>query len=102
MPALDGIDLRIAAGERLALVGPSGAGKTSLFQLLLRFYEAGEGHIRIDGHDIRALPLRSLRARIAIPVGAFADPGFPPPVFSVYEARKHAWVQLPEHIEHMD
>jgi hypothetical protein len=39
---------------------------------------------------------------IAIPVGAFADPSFPPPVFSVYEARKHAWVQLPEHIEHMD
>ena len=66
VPALDGIDLRIAAGERLALVGPSGAGKTSLFQLLLRFYEAGEGHIRIDGHDIRALPLRSLRARIAL------------------------------------
>ena len=66
VPALDGIDLRIAAGERLALVGPSGAGKTSLFLLLLRFYEAGEGHIRIDGHDIRALPLRSLRARIAL------------------------------------
>ena len=66
VPALDGIDLRIAAGERLALVGPSGAGKTSLFQLLLRFYEAGEGHIRIDGHDIRALPLRNLRARIAL------------------------------------
>jgi ATP-binding cassette, subfamily B, bacterial len=64
--ALDGIDLRIAAGERLALVGPSGAGKTSLFQLLLRFYEASAGHIRIDGHDIRALPLRSLRARIAL------------------------------------
>ncbi|HNB05749.1 MAG TPA: ABC transporter transmembrane domain-containing protein [Thauera aminoaromatica] len=66
VPALDGIDLRIAVGERLALVGPSGAGKTSLFQLLLRFYEAGEGCIRIDGHDIRALPLRSLRARIAL------------------------------------
>ena len=66
VPALDGIDLRIAAGERLALVGPSGAGKTSLFLLLLRFYEAGEGHLRIDGHDIRALPLRSLRARIAL------------------------------------
>jgi len=39
---------------------------------------------------------------IAIPVGAFADPGFPPPVFSVYEARKHAWVRIPENIEHMD
>ena len=39
---------------------------------------------------------------IAVPVGAFADPTFPPPVFSVYEARKHAWVGLPDNIEHMD
>jgi hypothetical protein len=39
---------------------------------------------------------------IAIPVGAFADPQFPPPTFSVYEARKHGWVALPEPIEHMD
>jgi hypothetical protein len=39
-------------------------------------------------------------ATIAIPIGAFADPTFPAPVFSVYEERKHAWVGLPEHIEH--
>lgn len=39
---------------------------------------------------------------IAVPVGAFADPGFPPPIISVYEERKHAWVQMPAHIEHMD
>jgi hypothetical protein len=39
---------------------------------------------------------------IAVPVGAFAEPGFPPPVFSVYESRKHAWVRMPENIEHMD
>lgn len=39
---------------------------------------------------------------IAIPVGAFADPGFPPPDFSVYEERKHAWVQMPEGIARMD
>jgi len=38
---------------------------------------------------------------IAIPIGAFADPGFPAPVFSVYEDRKHAWVSLPEDMEHM-
>ncbi len=38
---------------------------------------------------------------VAVPVGAFADPRFPPPVFSVYEERMHAWVKLPEHIEHM-
>jgi hypothetical protein len=39
---------------------------------------------------------------IVIPVGAFAEPGFPAPTFSVYEERKHAWVTLPENIEHMD
>lgn len=39
---------------------------------------------------------------VAIPVGNFADPKFPAPVFSVYEARKHSWVSLPEGIEHMD
>jgi hypothetical protein len=39
---------------------------------------------------------------IAIPVGAFADPTFPPPVFSVYEARRHAWVAVPENAEHWD
>ncbi|RYE83614.1 MAG: GFA family protein [Myxococcales bacterium] len=39
---------------------------------------------------------------IAVPVGAFADPCFPPPVFSVYEARKHGWVTLPDGTEHMD
>jgi hypothetical protein len=39
---------------------------------------------------------------IAVPVGAFADPSFPTPRFSVYEARKHSWVKVPEEIEHMD
>ncbi|MBK9264456.1 MAG: GFA family protein [Polyangiaceae bacterium] len=39
---------------------------------------------------------------IAVPVGAFADPDFPAPTFSVYEARKHGWVNVPESIEHMD
>jgi hypothetical protein len=38
---------------------------------------------------------------VAIPVGAFAEPGFPPPVFSVYEERMHPWVRMPEDIEHM-
>ena len=64
--ALDDISLRIARGEKLALVGPSGAGKTSLFQLLLRYYETSAGHIRIGGRDIRALARGSLRAGIAI------------------------------------
>ncbi|MDX9886177.1 ABC transporter transmembrane domain-containing protein [Thauera sp.] len=64
--ALDDISLHIAPGEKLALVGPSGAGKTSLFQLLLRYYEVTDGCIRIGGRDIRELPLHTLRAGIAI------------------------------------
>ena len=64
--ALDDISLDIAAGERVALVGPSGAGKTSLLQLLLRYYEASSGCIRFNGQDIRALTLHELRAAIAI------------------------------------
>lgn len=64
--ALAGIRIAIAPGERVALVGPSGAGKTSLFQLLLRYYEVSEGCIRIDGRDIRELSLHDLRSDIAI------------------------------------
>jgi ATP-binding cassette subfamily B protein len=64
--ALDDINLAIAPGESVALVGPSGAGKTSLFQLLLRYYEVSGGTIRINGQDIRELRLSDLRKDIAI------------------------------------
>jgi len=64
--ALDDICLDIAPGESVALVGPSGAGKTSLFQLLLRYYEASDGAIRLNGQDIRQLSLHDLRGGIAI------------------------------------
>jgi ATP-binding cassette, subfamily B, bacterial len=64
--ALDDICLDIAAGESVALVGPSGAGKTSLFQLLLRYYDVSAGCIRINGQDIRQLSLDDLRLGIAI------------------------------------
>ena len=64
--ALDSIDLDIAPGETVALVGPSGAGKTTIFQLLLRFYDASSGVIRLNGQDIRELSLNELRDKIAI------------------------------------
>ena len=64
--ALDNVSLDIAAGETIALVGPSGAGKTTLFQCLLRFYEAKSGEITINGQNINTLSLDSLRGNIAI------------------------------------
>jgi ATP-binding cassette subfamily B protein len=65
-PALKALSLRVAAGERVALVGPSGAGKTTVFQLLLRFYDPQSGVVRVDGVDARRVDPRALRARIAL------------------------------------
>jgi len=65
-PILNNIDLDLPAGETVAFVGPSGAGKTTLCSLLPRFYEIGEGLIEIDGIDIRAMTLASLRSQIGI------------------------------------
>jgi ATP-binding cassette subfamily B protein len=64
--ALDGFSLRIAPGERVALVGPSGAGKSTVFQLLLRFYDPTGGSIRIDGADLSQVPLEGLRRCLAL------------------------------------
>ncbi len=64
--ALDSVTLDIVSGESVALVGPSGAGKTTMFQLLLRFYDVTEGCIRLNGQDIRELRLHELRNSIAI------------------------------------
>jgi len=65
-PALRSLSLRVAAGERVALVGPSGAGKTTVFQLLLRFYDPQSGRVLIDGVDVRAADPRAVRGRIAV------------------------------------
>jgi ATP-binding cassette, subfamily B, bacterial MsbA len=65
-PALSGIDLHIRPGETVALVGGSGGGKTTLVNLLPRFYAPSSGRILLDGHDIQSLTLESLRANIAL------------------------------------
>ena len=65
-PVLDHVSLRIAAGERVALVGPSGSGKSTLLALLLRLYEPSQGRILIDGIDIRRFTRESLRRAIGI------------------------------------
>lgn len=65
-PVLQGIDLRVPAGTMVAIVGSSGAGKTTLVDLLPRFYDPQSGAIRFDGVDIRDVTLASLRSRIAI------------------------------------
>ncbi|EXI75064.1 MAG TPA: ABC transporter [Candidatus Accumulibacter sp.] len=63
---LHGLDLHIAAGQTVALVGPSGAGKTTVFQLVQRFYDVAAGAILVDGVELRRLSLAELRGRIAV------------------------------------
>ena len=65
-PSLGGLSLAVAPGETVAVVGPSGAGKTTLFQLLLRFYDPQQGTITLDGVEIRRLDLHALREAIGI------------------------------------
>jgi subfamily B ATP-binding cassette protein MsbA len=65
-PALQNINLTVPKGEVVALVGPSGAGKTTLVNLVPRFYEVTSGAISIDGHDLRDVTLASLRAQTGV------------------------------------
>ena len=65
-PALADVTLTVRPGETLALVGPSGAGKTTIAHLFMRFWDPAEGTVRLDGADVRAWTLDDLRARIAL------------------------------------
>ena len=65
-PALHDVDLKVRPGETVALVGPSGGGKTTLVNLLPRFYAPTAGRITLDGHDIQTLTLEGLRGNIAL------------------------------------
>lgn len=66
VPLLRDINLRIGKGEVVALVGSSGAGKTTVASLIPRFFDVNQGHIMVDGHDVRDVKLESLRSQIGI------------------------------------
>ena len=63
---IEGLNLDIKKGERVAIVGPTGSGKTTLINLLMRFYDVDQGSINIDGHDIRLLKRKDLRSNFGM------------------------------------
>jgi ATP-binding cassette subfamily B protein len=65
-PVLDGLDLDVAPGEIVALVGASGSGKSTVTALLPRFYDVASGSVSIDGHDVRDVTLESLRRQVGV------------------------------------
>ncbi|REF35661.1 ABC transporter ATP-binding protein [Thermasporomyces composti] len=74
--ALDGVSLRVRPGETVALVGETGAGKTTLVKLVARFYDPTSGAVRVDGHDLRDLDLEAYRQRLGyVPQEPFLFPG---------------------------
>ena len=74
--ALRGIDLHVSAGETVALVGETGAGKSTVMKLLARFYDPDAGSVQMDGHDLRSIDLRSFRRQLGyVPQEAFLFSG---------------------------
>src|SRR5690606_13191035 len=65
-PVLDNVSFRIAPGQRVALIGPSGHGKSTIASLLLRLYDPDRGSIRIDGQDLRDLTISSVRGQMSV------------------------------------
>jgi ATP-binding cassette subfamily B protein len=65
-PVISGVSLDIRAGETVAFVGPTGAGKSTLAKLVTRFYDPASGRIRIDGHDLRDVRIESLRRQLGV------------------------------------
>ena len=63
---MKGIDVTIKPGQKVAIVGPTGAGKTTLINLLMRFYEINSGKILVDGVDIREMSRKELRSRFGM------------------------------------
>ena len=66
VPILEHFDLHVKPGQTIALVGPTGAGKTTVINLVTRFYDVQKGNVCIDGHDVRSLTLKSLRNRVGV------------------------------------
>jgi ATP-binding cassette subfamily B protein len=94
-PALAGIDLQVGAGRTVALVGPTGSGKTSLVGLIARLYDPTEGSVRVDGADLRQVDVAALRSSVAF----VADDSF---LFSATVADNIAYARpdaSPEKIE---
>jgi ABC-type multidrug transport system fused ATPase/permease subunit len=95
VPALEGVDLSVEAGKTVALVGPSGAGKTSLVALIARLYDPDQGEVLVDGADVREVEVASLRSEIAF----VADDSF---LFTATVAENIAYARPEASIEEIE